>query len=95
MLFEWDEAKDAANRAKHGIGFDRAVRVFFEPNVEIVGKPGPDGERRTVTIGRIDGLLVVAVAHTDRRGVSRLISARPAGRKERRIYHGTHGPGEA
>tara|TARA_R110001606_G_scaffold150626_2_gene290894 strand:- start:508 stop:633 length:126 start_codon:yes stop_codon:yes gene_type:complete len=28
MEFEWDPAKDDANRRKHGFGFDLAVRVF-------------------------------------------------------------------
>ena len=95
MQFEWDEAKDRANRAKHGIGFDRAVRVFTVANVEIPGKTGLDGERRTITVGKIDGVLIIAVVHTDRLGVTRLISARPAGRKERRIFHGTHNPRQA
>lgn len=94
MLFEWDEAKDAANRAKHGIGFDRAVRVFSEPSISYPAKAGIDGEARTVTIGLIEDLLIAAVVHTDRQGVIRLISARPASRKERRLFHGTHGARE-
>lgn len=94
MEFEWDEAKNAANRQKHGIGFDRAVRVFSVPNVEIPARTGPGGEVRTITVGRIEDLLVVAVVHTDRRGVTRVISARPAGRKERRIFYGAQGTGE-
>jgi len=95
MEFEWDEAKNCVNREKHGISFDRAVRVFEGHHVEIDGKPGADGEWRTITVGWLDDLLLIAVVHTDRHGVTRLISARPAGRKERRIFHGTHGPGKA
>jgi uncharacterized DUF497 family protein len=28
--FEWDSAKDKANRRKHGVAFDEAASVFFE-----------------------------------------------------------------
>jgi hypothetical protein len=30
--FEWDEAKDRINRAKHGVSFALAQRAFFDPN---------------------------------------------------------------
>lgn len=31
MTFEWDEAKNERNKAKHGgIGFEMAVRVFLD-----------------------------------------------------------------
>jgi uncharacterized protein len=29
--FEWDSAKDKANRRKHGVAFDEAASVFFDP----------------------------------------------------------------
>lgn len=35
VRFEWDENKDCANVAKHGIGFDEAGRVFSDPHVII------------------------------------------------------------
>jgi hypothetical protein len=31
MQFEWDDAKDASNQRKHGINFDLASLVFFDP----------------------------------------------------------------
>jgi len=31
MQFEWDPAKELANRAKHGIGFAAAATVFSDP----------------------------------------------------------------
>ena len=30
--FEWDEAKDRANRAKHGVSFALAQAAFFDPH---------------------------------------------------------------
>jgi hypothetical protein len=29
--FEWDPAKDAANRAKHGVSFEEAQLAFLDP----------------------------------------------------------------
>jgi len=31
MHFEWDICKDRTNRAKHGVGFNTAERVFDDP----------------------------------------------------------------
>ena len=95
MEFEWDEAKNAANRAKHGISFDEAVQVFASHYATRPARPGPDGEIRWKVLGPLKRGVIAAVIHTDRRGRIRIISARPAKRKERRIYYGTHRPGEA
>jgi uncharacterized DUF497 family protein len=29
--FEWDDAKDRLNRAKHGVSFALAQQAFFDP----------------------------------------------------------------
>ena len=95
MLFEWDAAKDAANRAKHGIGFDEAAEIFAGP---VLTEPSPRGhadEARHMSIGMARGDLIVAVVHLDRSGVMRILSARPSSRAERRRYHGTYGPRQA
>ncbi|MFP4519213.1 MAG: BrnT family toxin [Oceanicaulis sp.] len=94
MLFEWDDAKDAANRAKHGIGFDEAAKIFDGP---VLTEPSPrdhDEEARFKSIGVMRGALIVAVVHVDRSGALRIISARPAHKTERSRYHGTYGPRE-
>jgi len=31
MTFEWDQAKNAANLAKHGISFEEAATIFEGP----------------------------------------------------------------
>jgi hypothetical protein len=46
-----------------------------------------DEEIREITIGAIQGIIVVTVAHTERNGKIRLISARKATPKERRQYY--------
>lgn len=46
------------------------------------------GEDRNISIGRVEPGALIVVAHTERCGRIRLISARPASRKERRTYNG-------
>ena len=86
MEFEWDEAKDAANIAKHGIGFATARRIFEGPVLTWADSRSDYGEAREHSIGAIDGILFLAVIHTDRQGVNRIISARRASRAERKRY---------
>lgn len=89
MGFEWDANKAAANLAKHGISFEAAARVFDDPDrISIADIRRDYGEARTNTTGMVRGVLIVTVTHLDRDGTTRLISARPASRKERRKYHG-------
>ncbi len=87
MKFEWDAEKARKNHLKHGISFQRASLVFADPLALTVPDPlHSEAEERFVTIGQIPANLLVVVAHTDRAGAVRIISARPATRHERRIY---------
>lgn len=86
MEFEWDENKNRNNIAKHGIGFERAARIFDGPTVDNTDDREIYGEKRTISIGMIEGISVLVVIHTDREGITRIISARPAGRSERTLY---------
>ena len=87
-MFEWDEAKNAANIAKHGLSFQQAVRIFRGHVLTQTAKTGANGESRSISIGILDGRTIIALIHTDRQGRTRIISARPAKRKERALYHG-------
>jgi uncharacterized DUF497 family protein len=84
--FEWDEEKEAANRAKHGVSFKEACEVFFDPfNLTI---PDPDHsveEERLILLGFGAGNLLV-VNFTERGDAIRIISSRKANTKERRVY---------
>ena len=87
MKFEWDPAKALFNEHKHGVMFDEASTVFGD----VLSVSGRDmahslGENRFVTVGMSSQGRVLVVCHTDHRGMIRIISARPAIRKERRIY---------
>jgi uncharacterized protein len=86
MRFEWDEAKNKANISKHGISFERASLIFRGPVFSVVDDREDYGEWREISIGMADGFAVLTVAHTDRNGIVRIISARPATRRERARY---------
>ena len=86
MEFEWDEAKDRANVAKHGIDFETARRIFDDPLLTRPDLRRDYGEERYTGIGRVEAATVV-VAYTVRGRRLRLISARPASRKERQAYN--------
>ena len=88
MSFEWDEAKNAENYRKHGIRFDEAREIFSGPILTWVDDRFEVGEVREVSLGMLGACVVLYVAHTDRNGVTRIISARKATKMERRRYHG-------
>lgn len=85
-MFEWDEAKNAANIEKHQVSFGTASRIFDGPVLSAVDDRFDYGEVRTASIGAVGGAVILTVVHTDRNGVTRIISARPAKRQERRRY---------
>jgi hypothetical protein len=94
--FEWDEAKNLANERKHGIRFEQAVLAFLDPLVISRKDRVESGEERWQTFGRVEGLLLLLVAHTVHNSnpseeVMRIISARRATPKERRRYEEENG----
>ena len=86
LQFEWDDAKDRANRAKHGISFDIAARVFADPLMRLVPDGIVAGEERWRAFGQVGGQAIVMVAHAYRarqgHEVIRIISARMATRAD-------------
>jgi hypothetical protein len=88
VRFEWDDAKAMANQSKHGVTFEQAITAFDDPYALIAPDPGHSTrEERRWLIGDADGgVLVVVFTIRGAGDVYRLISARPANRKERRGY---------
>jgi uncharacterized protein len=90
IIFEWDEAKDLANRRKHGVSFDDALDVFGDPLRLTRLDRIENGEARWQTVGIMDRHRIILVAHTiwddEDREIVRIISARPVTRHERRDY---------
>ena len=89
MIFEWDEKKNAINKKKHGISFEMAVRVFLdEKRVEKLDlEHSTLEEERINIIGRVSDMLVLFVVATDRKGNTRIISARRAEKDEEEEYY--------
>jgi hypothetical protein len=85
--FEWDEEKNRANQAKHGISFEEASAVFDSPLLTAPDDREEYGEERLITTGQLGSAVIVVVVHTDRNERIRLISARKANRNERQAYH--------
>ena len=85
-MFEFDEAKSAANKAKHGIDFIDAQALWDDPDLlEIPART--DDEPRYLMVGRIDRKLWSAVV-TYRSDKIRIISVRRSRRQEVELYEG-------
>jgi uncharacterized DUF497 family protein len=90
VRFEWDPAKASVNLAKHVASFDEASTVFGDPLAGTVVDPLHSAdEERFVTIGNSNARHLLVVIHTDSNGAVRIISARPATRRERIRYEST------
>ncbi|MHC2016847.1 BrnT family toxin [Methylobacterium sp. CM6247] len=68
LRFIWDPVKAASNLRKHRVTFAIATRVFADPYALMEQDRIEGGERRWLTVGLVDGLLVLAVAHRHGRG---------------------------
>lgn len=88
--FEWDELKAASNLRKHGVAFEDAIAVFEDDDAVTVSANTVGEEQRFKRTGRADASALLTVVYTlriDREEVLvRVISARAASRRERRIY---------
>jgi len=86
MSFDWDEDKYRLNIANHGVRFEDAVKIFDGMTVDDLDTREDYGEDREISIGMVGGVTILVVVHTDRNGVCRIISARPAVKSERKRY---------
>ena len=86
--FEWDENKAKANIQKHGVTFEEAVEVFLDPFYQS-GDASVNNEQREFIIGYSLSQHLLLVIYTERRKHTRIISARPATRWERKLYEET------
>jgi len=87
MDFEWDPEKATLNRRKHGVSFEEAVTVFYDPlSATFDDADHSIGEQRLITVGfSAQGRLLV-VSHTERGEALRIISARRATVQERKKH---------
>ncbi|MCJ2089160.1 BrnT family toxin [Methylobacterium sp. E-005] len=74
MGLRWDPDKDAANRAKHLIGFRQAAESFRSFRLAREDRRRDDGERRFIGLGLYDEA-VLRVVYVERDNDIRIISA--------------------
>src|ERR1700730_938230 len=90
MRFIWDEHKNRRNRLKHKVSFETAALVFDDPHAISIQDRFVQGEERWQTLGLIEGVVVLLVAHSieveDDVEIVRIVSARKATPRERDIY---------
>lgn len=85
MGFQWDPEKDAANKAKHRLGFRQAAEIFRGFRLIREDARRDYGERGLVALGCYDDE-VLRVVYTLRGDDIRIISAWKAGRHDREAY---------
>jgi uncharacterized protein len=84
MKYEWDEAKNRRNFAKHGLSFEDAGQVFDGPCVTFEDNRFAYGEERLITLGLLAERLMV-IPHAPRDEGTRIISMRKGNRREQEI----------
>lgn len=83
--FEWNDEKAAANVQKHGVTFEEAAEAFFDPFYQM-GDASANAEQRDFILGYSLAQRMLLVVFTERHDRTRIISARPATRVERKLY---------
>jgi uncharacterized protein len=77
LEFEWDPAKAGANLRRHGITFDQAIGVFYDPlMMTIEDERFAYSEFRQVAFGPVDAV-ILAVVHVERREELHQVHQRP------------------
>lgn len=87
MVYTWDEAKRVANLRKHGLDFLRAGLVLESPYVWIVDSLRQGEPRKQAFAYVFEVLAVLTVVFLPDGEHCRIVSFRPAHRKEREKYH--------
>lgn len=85
MEIEFDEIKWATTLEARGLDMTRAGDVLAGASLTVRDDRQDYGEDRFLTIGFLDGEMVVLV-WTPRRNAQRIISLRKANERERKLY---------
>lgn len=92
MIFEYDRKKNQTNIEKHGVDFEEAATVFYDPLVKIKADRSQK-EERLIAIGHSSRGNFLFVVYCERgneadQEIIRIISARKVTRAERRSMEG-------
>jgi len=84
LTFEWDSAKAASNKKKHGVSFEEAATTFLDPLARVFDDPDfGDDETRFLLVGESAVRRTLLVVHIERDENLRIVSARLATKRER------------
>jgi uncharacterized DUF497 family protein len=88
VRFDWDEGKNAANQAKHGVSFEEASALFLSgvDYLELFDEAHSIDEERFIAIGPISRGVVLVVWTEQDDNTIRIISARRATTREHAYY---------
>ena len=85
--FEWDEGNDVKSYSKHGVSCLEAESIFQDSlRLDFRDPLHSREEDRFVTVGRSSRPRILFAAWTLRKTKVRIISVRPASKKERKVY---------
>ena len=88
MEYEWDAAKAAENRRRHGIDFTDSIAAIEDPNrLEEIDGRFEYGEERIQVLGMAVGNVLFVVITLRGEKTCRIISARRATRYEQDRYY--------
>ena len=91
LNFEWDTTKAIQNLRKQRVSFEEAGTVFGDKlSITIHDPLHSDQEDRFIIIGASIRRRILVVVHTERKENIRIISARLANQRERKIYEETN-----
>ena len=83
--FEWDPAKAASNKRKHGVSFEEALTCFHDPLALLLEDRGHAERLVLVGVSTRSRVVFTVFAELDADRI-RIISARRATRQERSRY---------
>ena len=86
ISFVWDRRKAQTNLQKHGIAFETACEIFFDPFVRLIETEVVSGEEREAAVGMTSDWRLLKVIYVFRPEAVRIISARPITLRERKTY---------
>lgn len=91
IKFEWDDSKAMSNKIKHGVTFEEAQSVFYDDfGIQFFDNENSASEERFLLLGLSNNSRVLLICNCEKEsgGLIRIISARKATARERKLYKG-------
>jgi len=87
--FEWDAVKASSNKRKHGVTFEESKSVFYDDfAIQFFDDKNSELEDRFLILGQSNQSRILLICHCEKESgnIIRIISARKATPKERKLY---------